>query len=276
MPPRKSVDGSASKATAGGESASAAAVTTPTAAAAGGEEVSGTTPSKEKEKEKEKDGVNVEELGLPRTMVQRLAKGVLPPNTQIQKDAMLAMSKSATVFVSYLSSHANEMAMDENKKTIMLQNVYDALADLEFSDFLPRLEAEVAKFTEHQTEKRNNYRKKLADKAAPTNGAASSPKVATNGRANDDEGDQPAAKKARRSTFGTTVATDTDEPQGGSGDDTVSEAEGDEEANADEGEESEEEVEEVAEDEPVAEDSLETREVEEPEEDPSENSEESD
>jgi len=37
-------------------------------------------------------------------MVQRLAKGVLPANTQIQKDALLAISKSATVFVNYLST----------------------------------------------------------------------------------------------------------------------------------------------------------------------------
>jgi hypothetical protein len=37
-------------------------------------------------------------------MVQRLSKGVLPPNTQIQKDALLAISKSATVFVNYLTA----------------------------------------------------------------------------------------------------------------------------------------------------------------------------
>jgi DNA polymerase epsilon subunit 3 len=37
-------------------------------------------------------------------MVQRLAKGVLPANTQIQKDAQLAIWKSATVFVNYLAS----------------------------------------------------------------------------------------------------------------------------------------------------------------------------
>ena len=49
-------------------------------------------------------GFGVEELNLPRTMVQRLAKGVLPANTQIQKDALLAISKSATVFVNYLAS----------------------------------------------------------------------------------------------------------------------------------------------------------------------------
>jgi DNA polymerase epsilon subunit 3 len=45
-----------------------------------------------------------QDLNLPKSIVQRLAKGVLPPNTQIQKEALLAMSKSATVFVNYLTS----------------------------------------------------------------------------------------------------------------------------------------------------------------------------
>ena len=40
---------------------------------------------------------------MPRTMIQRLAKGVLPPNTQIQKDAITAFTKAATLFVSYIS-----------------------------------------------------------------------------------------------------------------------------------------------------------------------------
>ncbi|KAK5005069.1 hypothetical protein LTR39_006018, partial [Cryomyces antarcticus] len=51
-----------------------------------------------------RDGLSVEDLSLPRSMIQRLSKGVLPPNTSIQKDALLALSKSATVFVNYLSS----------------------------------------------------------------------------------------------------------------------------------------------------------------------------
>ena len=45
-----------------------------------------------------------QDLALPKTMVQRLAKGVLPSNTRIEKDAITAMSKSATVFVNYLSN----------------------------------------------------------------------------------------------------------------------------------------------------------------------------
>lgn len=48
--------------------------------------------------------MDTQDLNLPKSIVQRLAKGVLPPNTQIQKDALLAMSKSATVFVNYLTS----------------------------------------------------------------------------------------------------------------------------------------------------------------------------
>jgi hypothetical protein len=46
----------------------------------------------------------MQDLTLPKSMIARLAKGVLPANTQIQKDALLAMHKSATVFVSYIAS----------------------------------------------------------------------------------------------------------------------------------------------------------------------------
>lgn len=45
-------------------------------------------------------------------MVQRLAKGVLPPNTSIQRDALLAMSKSATVFVNYLANKYASASID--------------------------------------------------------------------------------------------------------------------------------------------------------------------
>lgn len=46
----------------------------------------------------------IEDLTLPKSIITRLAKGVLPANTQIQANAVLAMSKSTTVFVNYLAS----------------------------------------------------------------------------------------------------------------------------------------------------------------------------
>ena len=114
------------------------------------------------------------DLSLPRTMVTRLAKGVLPPNTQIQKDAILAMSKGATVFVNYLSNAANEHTMKDNRRTVSPQNVLQALRDLEFEAFLPRVEAELAKFNEIQTVKRNDYRKKNKEKEGPVAGTKES------------------------------------------------------------------------------------------------------
>ena len=55
-------------------------------------------------------GIAIDDLTLPRTVIARLAKGVLPPNTSINKDALTAISKSTTVFVSYLASGAQDRA----------------------------------------------------------------------------------------------------------------------------------------------------------------------
>lgn len=69
------------------------------------------------------------------------------------------MTKGATVFVSYLStqyaslryaypnanqSSANEFAQREGRKTLNPNDVFRALEELEFPDFKPRLEAELA------------------------------------------------------------------------------------------------------------------------------------
>jgi DNA polymerase epsilon subunit 3 len=167
---------------------------------------------------------------------------------------------------------ANENALRAHKRTIQPKDVLDALSDLEFEGFLPRLEAELAStftkplpnsietlelivigYTEIQTDKRNTYRNKLkaADKTAP-NGETKSPQAA--------EGDDtpPPAKKARRSgVSGTNGHPEGPLPDGvHSGDETVTDEEGDQEP--DEAEESEEDVEDgVGEDIQVGDETLE-------------------
>ncbi|KAI1174922.1 histone-fold-containing protein [Nemania sp. FL0916] len=117
---------------------------------------------KDKEKEREKDAVTIEDLILPKSIITRLAKGVLPSNTQIQANAILAMSKSATVFINHLANAANEHTLSANKKTIMPADVFKALEDVEFPFFRERVEAEFKKFNDTQTTKRNTYRRKVA------------------------------------------------------------------------------------------------------------------
>jgi histone H3/H4 len=66
----------------------------------------------------------LQDLSLPRTMVQRLAKGVLPPNTQIQKDALLAMSKGATVFVNYLTNTYVHSSIKNTPNLVYAQDMH--------------------------------------------------------------------------------------------------------------------------------------------------------
>ncbi|KAG0650045.1 DNA polymerase II subunit D [Hyphodiscus hymeniophilus] len=217
MPPRKSLD---------------------TSKMATGDEGIG-TPAKELSS---KEGVNIEDLNLPKSIVTRLAKGVLPANTQIQGNAMLAMSKSATVFVSYLAT----------QKTIAPQDVLAALDDLEFPEFKPRLEAELARFVELQTDKRNTYRKKVAaDKAS---GKVGSPPPGEeesyvegdhDGEGMDGDG-QPVAKKARMDREGATREGDVRDMQRDE-DIGEGEGEGEEDESGEEPEDEEEEGDEVEE-----------------------------
>ncbi|KAF5007635.1 hypothetical protein F66182_15715 [Fusarium sp. NRRL 66182] len=90
MPPRKSTSSMPPTDNEGPSS--------PTSAAAAVAQVT------EQQAKSQSDGVSVEDLLLPRAVTQRLAKSVLPPDTAIQKDALLAIQKAATVFISYLSS----------------------------------------------------------------------------------------------------------------------------------------------------------------------------
>ncbi|CAG8972257.1 hypothetical protein HYALB_00001655 [Hymenoscyphus albidus] len=141
-----------------------------------------------------RDGINIDDFALPKSIVTKLAKGVLPPNTQIQGNAMLAMTKSATVFVNYLASHdysANEHAISRNQKTLSAADVFAALEELEFPDWKEKLEGELAKWHEIQADKKNASKKKAAEKGDEG-------EVDTQGENEDaSKSGPPAAKKAR-------------------------------------------------------------------------------
>ncbi|KAI4850658.1 histone-fold-containing protein [Aureobasidium sp. EXF-8845] len=178
-----------------------------------------------------REGSSVEDLSLPRTMISRLAKGVLPPNTSIHKDALLALSKSCTVFVNFLASNSNEYAQLEGKKTIQPADVIAALKENEFEHFIPRLEAELKKYNTVQCDKRNSYRRKIREEKAgktgddgkPTdsgaeNGDADASMMdatemsAVNGHSrNDDE--EPPSKKMRREAGEEDVSEEADDEE---------------------------------------------------------------
>ncbi|KAF2199943.1 histone-fold-containing protein, partial [Delitschia confertaspora ATCC 74209] len=212
------------------------------------------------------DGLSIEDLNLPRSIVQRLAKGVLPANTQIQKDALLAMSKSATVFVNYLTNQARENVERAGKKTIQPKDVLQAVTDLEFPGFLERLEAEVEKYTSTLYEKRTSYRAKVREEQK----AKKSGDITSSKAVNGDADSPPAAKRAKRSSGGATAAENADttivgdeEEENEDADETIGDAHEEQEEEEEEGEdEGEGEGEEEGGEEQLVEDPIEVRDSE--------------
>ncbi|KAJ5218525.1 Histone-fold [Penicillium cinerascens] len=188
------------------------------------------TATEQQIKARAEAGVSVDDYLLPRSLTIRLAKAVLPPNTTIQKDAVLAIQKAATVFVSYLSSHANDATL---KRTIAPTDVFSALTELEFDSFRARLEQELEAYTEIKAGKRKAKKSDVNGADAPTG------EPAAKGDNEDAEmTDQPAKKMKRDDNVEVVIGGD------GDGDETqeeeIEEEEADEEAEDEEEEEHEE------------------------------------
>ncbi|CAG7923192.1 unnamed protein product [Penicillium olsonii] len=170
-------------------------------------------------------GASIEDYLLPRSLTLRLAKSVLPPNTTVQKDALLAMQKAATVFVSYLSSQANDGTL---KRTIAPADVFNALSELELDSFRGRLEQELEAYTEIKAGKRK-------PKKSDVNGSTQDATGTT------EDGDvemiDNPAKKVKRDEESQPVGGGEDE-----GDETQEEEAEDEEEEEEEEEAEEEEV----------------------------------
>ncbi|KAJ4150792.1 hypothetical protein LMH87_011526 [Akanthomyces muscarius] len=265
MPPRKSdarksdvsaaaaTAGDASQVTAGEDSVLSTTTTTQAGADRSISEGASSGPKKGKEAATaagDNDKTTIEDLTLPKSIITRLAKGVLPANTQIQANAIMAMSKSTTVFISYLAAHANEITLNANKKTIMPADVFKALEEIEFDFLKEPLEAEFAKFNAIQTDKRNTYRQKVKAAAKPTagddtdmgGGGADSSLIADTTIASapgdgGDNDDAPPSKKARVEGSG----ADADETEVDDGEEDAAAEDMDDEEEDDEEEAEEEE-----------------------------------
>lgn len=95
----------------------------------------------------------IQDLNLPTAVVTRLIKDALPEGINIGKEARIAISKAASVFIIYLSSAAINEAKKLKHKTMTPQNIFDALEEIEFESFIEPLK-----------ESLEVYRKSVKDK----------------------------------------------------------------------------------------------------------------
>lgn len=97
---------------------------------------------------------------------------------------------------------AAEEALRSGRKSVMPHDVFAAMKDLEFEFMLPRLEAEVNKFTSIQADKRNTYRKKIREEKRAKHDPDGASELTNGGMSFMSAGpsvedDEPRAKKAR-------------------------------------------------------------------------------
>lgn len=81
----------------------------------------------------------LEDLNLPNASVVKIIKDAIPESINIGKEARTALARAAAVFVLFISTHASQEAQKANRKTLIGQDVIDALSNLEFEEFIEPL-----------------------------------------------------------------------------------------------------------------------------------------
>ncbi|KAE9593123.1 hypothetical protein Lal_00029024 [Lupinus albus] len=88
---------------------------------------------------------------LPKAIVRRVVKDKLSRCSEdgdisIHKDALLAFSESARIFIHYLSATANDICRESKRQIINAEDVFEALKETEFPEFIPSLKASLEEF----------------------------------------------------------------------------------------------------------------------------------
>ncbi|XP_059147698.1 DNA polymerase epsilon subunit 3-like [Physella acuta] len=107
-----------------------------------------------------------EDLNLPNAVVVRIIKDALPEGVNVSKEARLAISKAASVFVLYATSCSKNFAVKNKRKTINAQDVLSAMEDMEFEQFIEPLQQCQEAFRLEKSEKKKDKAPKPAP-AAP-------------------------------------------------------------------------------------------------------------
>ena len=96
-----------------------------------------------------------EDLNLPNAVVTRIIKDAIPDGVNISKEARLAISKAASVFVLYATSCANNLALKGKRKTISATDVISSMEDMEFDQFIEPLQQVLEEYRKEQKSKKD-------------------------------------------------------------------------------------------------------------------------
>ncbi|GBE86091.1 hypothetical protein SCP_0806150 [Sparassis crispa] len=97
----------------------------------------------------------IDSFELPRSLVTRIARSALPDHVKIQKEVILSIVKSATVFINYLAATAHDVASSKQHKSISASDVLKGLELIEIGDMVELLQQELLVYREIQKADKN-------------------------------------------------------------------------------------------------------------------------
>lgn len=92
---------------------------------------------------------------------ERQQQRVTPYSPALNADALLAFREAARVFVCYVTAAANDVCREAKRSTVAAGDVLEALADLEFGDFVPTLRQALEAFKQETKEKNKKKAEQL-------------------------------------------------------------------------------------------------------------------
>lgn len=108
---------------------------------------------------KDLEVVSIDEILFPKSTISKLAKNITTSDTNdanmiVSKDSLLALQRSATVFVSHLMFHARQVAKEADRKTVNAQDILQGLEKADLSGFIPEVKQKLATYEQNTEIKR--------------------------------------------------------------------------------------------------------------------------
>lgn len=83
----------------------------------------------------------IQDLNLPISNVSRIIRDALPSNQTMDRETRIAIARATSVFIMYLASSAAANAEKANRKIFTAIDVFEAIEEMEFDNFLGPMKA---------------------------------------------------------------------------------------------------------------------------------------
>lgn len=110
------------------------------------------------------ENLSIDSFLFPKSTINKLSKQSLteidangdgkPVNYLVAKDSQTVIQRSSVLFINFIYHHAKQLVKLQNRKVVNAEDILNALTQVGFSDFLPKLNDDLQKFNDKKEAKK--------------------------------------------------------------------------------------------------------------------------